>query len=95
MAAQEVCYSASFVSTLVGFLRAKSGNYASKKQPSKMNNSEPRLTEVEMQLMLLQRQVDQLSQELYRSALSQEKLLKRVEELEKQRAESESTDVIE
>jgi prefoldin subunit 5 len=55
-----------------------------------MSNSEPRLTEVEMQLMLLQRQVDQLSQELYRSALTQEKLLKRVEELEKQRAESDS-----
>jgi chromosome segregation ATPase len=60
-----------------------------------MNNSETRLTEVEMQLMLLQRQVDQLSQELYRSALAQEKLLKRVEELEKQRAESDSTDVVE
>ncbi|WP_459555878.1 hypothetical protein [Lacunimicrobium album] len=60
-----------------------------------MNNSETRLTEVEMQLMLLQRQVDQLSQELYRSALTQEKLLKRVEELEKQRAESDSADVVE
>lgn len=60
-----------------------------------MNDLEPRLTEVEMQLMLLQRQVDQLSQELYRRALAQEKLLKRIEELEKQRAESESTDVIE
>ena len=36
-----------------------------------------------MQLMMLQKQVDDLSAELYRQSLAMEKLLKRIDELEK------------
>lgn len=54
--------------------------------------SEQRLTEVEMQLMVLQKQVEELSGELYRQSLEQEKLVRRVEELEKGAREADVVD---